>query len=535
MFDLRLDHEKAKSLYRHRADVSFIRGRAENWRLTDCTVDALQQMRHALIAEMERMQKKLKTLDDQFLKTINAGMPLKAEETREDIERLSNQWDKMNKHLQEIDHALQERTLRDRLIATLGGERSLLLLDALIFSLIILVIGLTIIEILIPLPLEILSLFITIDTVVCFILIGDFFLRMRLAEDRGWYFRRYWIDLVASIPFYEFLRFGRLLRLARFARLFRLLRLTRAMRVLLFSFRGLNKLTQTFQVNLLKRAVLIAAALLIVGAVSISLLEASLNGPPDVSEGLWWSFTTVVTGGFADLYNPSTFSGRLLTVGLVLLGLTVTGIFTASLTSVLVEDESQRLERNQHALEMQIEDVNRKLDLLSHETNQGLIALETVAQELSSQTTRTGVASVLVNTLFDDFSVVQASVHLLDVERDHLLCLAQRGAAHLTPTNKLSVGAEFAGRVIANLLEVETLGEIDLEPETELIVTLPGMAMVCPIVAGSKLLGVIHLVLPDEIARYYLYNRVPMTLAHHAAMAIQVADLTNGQGEISTT
>jgi voltage-gated potassium channel len=527
MIDQRLDHEKAKSLHRQEAEVSFIRRRAENWRLTDCSVAALEQMRHALIVEMERLQEKLETLDNQFLQTINGGMPLQAEESREDIERLSNQWDSLNKRLQEIDHALQERTLRDRLIKTLGGEQNLLLLDISVFVSIILVIGLTLMEWFLPLSPETFSLFITIDTVVCFFLIGDFLLRWRLAEDSSWYFRRYWIDLVASIPFYEFLRFGRLLRLARFARLFRLLRLSRALRVLLFSFRGLNKLTQTFQINLLKRAIVIAAILLIVGAFSISLFEASLNAPENLGEGLWWSFTTVVTGGFADLYNPSTVSGRLLTVGLVLLGLTVTGIFTASLTSVLVEDESMRLERNQHALEVQIEDVNRKVDLLSHETNQGLIALETVAQVLSSQTSRSGVARVLVNTLLDDFNAVQASVHLLDGDRNHLQLIARGGAAKLSPADNLFVGDGFPGRVVADLLAEEALGEVDLEPETELVITLPGKAMACPIVAGTKVLGVMHLVLPDEIARYYLYNRVPMTLAHHAAMAIRVADLTN--------
>ncbi len=39
------------------------------------------------------------------------------------------------------------------------------------------------------------------------------------------------------------------------------------------------------------------------------------------------------------------------------------------------------------------------------------------------------------------------------------------------------------------------------------------------------MLGVLHAVLPDDLARYYLYNRVPMTLAHHAAMAFLAADL----------
>jgi hypothetical protein len=31
--------------------------------------------------------------------------------------------------------------------------------------------------------------------------------------------------------------------------------------------------------------------------------------------------------------------------------------------------------------------------------------------------------------------------------------------------------------------------------------------------------------LPENLGRYYLYNRAPMTLAHHAAMAFYAAGL----------
>jgi hypothetical protein len=48
-----------------------------------------------------------------------------------------------------------------------------------------------------------------------------------------------------------------------------------------------------------------------------------------------------------------------------------------------------------------------------------------------------------------------------------------------------------------------------------------------PLVAGGGVLGALHVVLPDDLARYYLYNRVPMTMAHHAAVAFYAADLTD--------
>jgi hypothetical protein len=50
------------------------------------------------------------------------------------------------------------------------------------------------------------------------------------------------------------------------------------------------------------------------------------------------------------------------------------------------------------------------------------------------------------------------------------------------------------------------------------------------LVANQKVLGVLHIVLPENLARYYMYNRVPMTLSHHAATAIRAADLANQIG-----
>jgi hypothetical protein len=49
--------------------------------------------------------------------------------------------------------------------------------------------------------------------------------------------------------------------------------------------------------------------------------------------------------------------------------------------------------------------------------------------------------------------------------------------------------------------------------------------MICPLVAGRQVLGALQVVLPENLGRYYLYNRAPMTLAHHAAMAFYAAGL----------
>lgn len=522
------EHLRAQEIGSHQARVEEIRRRSQNWRLMDCDVETLERMRHTLIEEIEELEERLAEADRHFLIYVERGRPLDVQHALYEIDRLSAEWEALNQHLQDVDEALLERHLRSRLSAFLGGRERVYVLDVAVFSSIILVVALTVMEFVLNLPERMVTWIVTVDTAICVFLIADFFLRLSLSEDRRWYFRRYWIDLVASIPFYEVLRFGRLVRLVRFvrfARLFRLVRLGRAVRIFSYSFRGLNKLARTFELNLLKRSLAIALALLVFGALSIGLLEggyeASLRG---LGESLWWSFTTVVTGGFADLYNPNTAVGRFVTVGLVLLGLTVTGIFTASLTSVLVVDDSTRIQQNQRELELRLRDLEQKLDLLSGETNQGLIALETVAQDLSNQRSREGVARVLSETMVRDFEGVQASVHLLDESRSRLVRVAQAGMEDVGPPPAVALGEGLTGRVVAELLQEEDVAALDLEPETTLIAEAQGLAMVCPLVAGGRVLGALHVVLPDSLARYYLYNRAPMTLAHHAAMALHAAD-----------
>lgn len=63
----------------------------------------------------------------------------------------------------------------------------------------------------------------------------------------------------------------------------------------------------------------------------------------------------MVTGGFGDIHNPITIVGRILTVVLIITGMILVGVFTATLTSLYVGEESEELQRYQ-------EDMNARLD-----------------------------------------------------------------------------------------------------------------------------------------------------------------------------
>jgi len=82
------------------------------------------------------------------------------------------------------------------------------------------------------------------------------------------------------------------------------------------------------------------------------------------AQSVWWSFTTVVTGGFGDIYNPATGSGRVLTVFLIITGMILAGVFTATLTTLMTGEENEEFNIMQQNLDdrlMKLEKIQKKI------------------------------------------------------------------------------------------------------------------------------------------------------------------------------
>ena len=127
-------------------------------------------------------------------------------------------------------------------------------------------------------------------------------------------------------------------------RLARLARLLRVFRFVLFFWKGMDQLSDVLDIKLMKRSFFYTIIVLFSGGVIIYFLESDGSmGVSNISESIWWSFTTLVTGGFADIHNPITGAGRILTVILVIAGMILIGVFTATLTSILVGNESEAI------------------------------------------------------------------------------------------------------------------------------------------------------------------------------------------------
>jgi voltage-gated potassium channel len=88
-------------------------------------------------------------------------------------------------------------------------------------------------------------------------------------------------------------------------------------------------------------SLLLAVAILGLGGVGFWIIDPQIH---TLSDGLWLAFTTAATVGFGDVV-PSTHASRAFSVVVVLLGLAVLSLVTASLSAVLVEKEVEAEER----------------------------------------------------------------------------------------------------------------------------------------------------------------------------------------------
>jgi len=156
-----------------------------------------------------------------------------------------------------------------------------------------------------------------IDHSICMIFLSDFCYSFYTAEKKLAYLKWGWIDLIASIPQIDVLRYG------RFARIFKIIVLLRALKSskVIFQILLQNKRKSSF-------FFITSLTILIMTVSSIAILK--FEGHVEASnikhgiDAIWWSFVTITTVGYGDFY-PVTPEGRFVASILMLLGI---GIFS---------------------------------------------------------------------------------------------------------------------------------------------------------------------------------------------------------------
>jgi voltage-gated potassium channel len=180
------------------------------------------------------------------------------------------------------------------------------------------------------------------------IFLCDYLARVWAAKDRRRYFTRHLLDLlIVALPAL------RPLRLLRLVVLFRVLNRKAAS-----SLRGRVPLYVTISAGTL----VLCAALAVLGA------ERNAPGSNIRSFGnaLWWAVVTVTTVGYGDHF-PVTVQGRFVAVGLMIGGVALIGVVTASFAAWFIDRVRDEEDEVQAATQRDLAEIAARLDALTRE------------------------------------------------------------------------------------------------------------------------------------------------------------------------
>ncbi|NER48323.1 MAG: potassium channel protein [Symploca sp. SIO1A3] len=159
------------------------------------------------------------------------------------------------------------------------------------------------------------------------IFITELAIRYFVARKKRRFFRNYWVDIIAVMPFF------------RAFRLLRLLRMLRLLRAAILLNRNLHRVSSPFAASLgAQIGVFLSVGLIIlIGALAIYLLEGRNNQAfASVTDALWWSFFTLVSGEPIG-GEPQTTAGRFITLIVMIGGLTMFAVFTGVVSAVMMQ------------------------------------------------------------------------------------------------------------------------------------------------------------------------------------------------------
>ena len=183
--------------------------------------------------------------------------------------------------------------------------------------------------------------------------------KLAFAADRVECLRRSWFELTLIVVAPPFVPDA--LQSARTLRVLRLFRLVRASIVAGVVLRRLRSLLQHRGFAYVLCVGTIAVSL---GAVGIYVLERGLT-VESIGDAYWWAIVTVTTVGYGDV-SPKTTEGRLIAAVLMLVGIGVMSVFTATLASFFLSSdqpsEIARLEQRLGQIEAKLDQVLKERD-----------------------------------------------------------------------------------------------------------------------------------------------------------------------------
>ena len=116
------------------------------------------------------------------------------------------------------------------------------------------------------------------------------------------------------------------------------LRPLRLLRIISFGGLALQKVAMGKQFAITLKVFIASIFIAYVAAIQITISERAVDSSniKNFGDGIWWAITTVTTVGYGDKF-PTTMEGKFLAVGLMIVGISLMGVITASVAAWFVK------------------------------------------------------------------------------------------------------------------------------------------------------------------------------------------------------
>jgi len=189
--------------------------------------------------------------------------------------------------------------------------------------------------------------FAVVDYAIWALFAVEYLAKLAISPHRGRFVRTHILDLIiVAVPFFRPARMGRLINLGRLGRIGVLAADIIARAKAIMTHKGIHYV-------LLVVAVIVFAS---AGLVTIAERSAKGSNIHDFGQGLWWAIVTVTTVGYGDRY-PVTPFGQGIAVVLMLVGVSLIGVLTATVASYFVEQQTDVLEERLGRMEALLVDL----------------------------------------------------------------------------------------------------------------------------------------------------------------------------------